>query len=56
MLKAAKFPISKEYIAELLECSIATVYRTISDLRDGYGAPIETNHETTNPNSIGKVI
>ena len=46
MLKSAKFPISKEYIAERLECSIATVYRTISDLRDGYGAPIETNQET----------
>jgi len=46
MLKAAKFPISKELIAERLECSMATVYRTISDLRDGYGAPIETNNET----------
>ncbi|HOP21335.1 MAG TPA: YafY family protein [Gammaproteobacteria bacterium] len=43
MLKAAKYPISKEYIAERLECSIATVYRTIGDLRDGYGAPIETD-------------
>ncbi len=43
MLKAARFPISKETIAERLECSIATVYRTISDLRDGYGAPIETD-------------
>jgi len=46
MLKAARFPISKETIAERLDCSIATVYRTISDLRDGYGAPIQTNTET----------
>ena len=46
MLKVARSPISKETIAERLECSIATVYRTISDLRDGYGAPIETNQET----------
>ncbi|MFK8013423.1 MAG: helix-turn-helix transcriptional regulator [Marinicellaceae bacterium] len=46
MLKVARAPISKETIAERLECSIATVYRTISDLRDGYGAPIHTNSET----------
>ena len=43
MLKAAKFPISMDTISERLECSVATVYRTISDLRDGYGAPIETD-------------
>ena len=46
MLRTARVPISKEKIAERLECSIATVYRTISDLRDGYGAPIETNNVT----------
>jgi len=46
MLKAATFPISKETISERLECSIATVYRTIGDLRDGYGAPIETDMQT----------
>lgn len=48
MLKAARFPISKETIAERLNCSIATVYRIISDLRDGYGAPIETDMATGN--------
>ena len=45
MLKAAKFPISMDTISERLECSVATVYRTISDLRDGYGAPIETDKD-----------
>jgi proteasome accessory factor C len=45
MLKASKFPISMSTISERLECSVATVYRTISDLRDGYGAPIETDIE-----------
>jgi predicted DNA-binding transcriptional regulator YafY len=46
ILKAAKYPISKETISERLDCSIATVYRIISDLRDGYGAPIETDNNT----------
>lgn len=45
MLKASKFPISMDTISERLECSVATVYRTISDLRDGYGAPIETDND-----------
>lgn len=45
MLKAAQFPISMDTISERLECSVATVYRTISDLRDGYGAPIETDKD-----------
>lgn len=45
MLKAAKFSISMDTISERLECSVATVYRTISDLRDGYGAPIVTDSE-----------
>ncbi|VAW37108.1 hypothetical protein MNBD_GAMMA01-1811 [hydrothermal vent metagenome] len=46
MLKAANYPISKELISERLECSIATVYRIIGDLRDGYGAPIATDTNT----------
>ncbi len=46
MLKAAKFSISKETVAERLDCSMATVYRIINDLRDGYGAPIETDNNT----------
>ncbi len=45
MLKAAQYPISMNTISERLECSVATVYRTISDLRDGYGAPIETDKD-----------
>lgn len=47
MLKAAKFPVSIDRIKERLECSTATVYRIIADLRDGYGAPIETNEQTS---------
>ena len=46
ILKAAKFPVNKESISERLDCSIATVYRIISDLRDGYGAPIGTDSNT----------
>ncbi len=47
MLKAAKYPISIETIKERLECSTATAYRIIADLRDGYGAPIETDDEAS---------
>ena len=54
MLKAARFPVSKETIAERLNCSIATVYRIISDLRDGYGAPIETDMATGNVYYLNK--
>jgi predicted DNA-binding transcriptional regulator YafY len=43
ILKAAKYPISIDMIKERLECSTATAYRMIADLRDGYGAPIETD-------------
>ncbi|HFC30779.1 MAG TPA: YafY family transcriptional regulator [Oceanospirillales bacterium] len=46
MLKAARVPISIENIKERLQCSTATVYRIIADLRDGYGAPIETDELT----------
>jgi predicted DNA-binding transcriptional regulator YafY len=46
MLKAARFPISRDAIEERLECSTATFYRLIGDLRDGYGAPIETDKQT----------
>jgi predicted DNA-binding transcriptional regulator YafY len=46
MLKSAKFPVSIEQVKERLECSTATVYRIIADLRDGYGAPIETHEES----------
>ncbi len=45
MLKAANYPISMDTISQRLECSVATIYRTISDLRDGYGAPIETDKD-----------
>ena len=47
MLKAAKYPISMDTISERLKCSVATVYRTISDLRDGYGAPIKSDNENS---------
>jgi len=43
MLKTARMPISIDRIKERLECSTATAYRMIADLRDGYGAPIETD-------------
>jgi predicted DNA-binding transcriptional regulator YafY len=46
MLKTARFPISRDSIEERLECSTATFYRLIGDLRDGYGAPIETDKQT----------
>ncbi len=46
MLKSARIPISIDTIKERLECSMATVYRIIADLRDGYGAPIETDEST----------
>ncbi len=46
ILKASKFPISRDLIEERLECSTATFYRLIGDLRDGYGAPIQTDKES----------
>ncbi len=46
MLKAARYPISIESIKQRLECSTATAYRMIADLRDGYGAPITTDEKT----------
>lgn len=45
LLKAARFPVSFEHLRDELACSRATLYRDIAFLRDGLGAPIETDTE-----------
>lgn len=41
ILDARRSPISEKSLEAHLDCSRATVFRVIADLRDGFGAPIE---------------
>lgn len=43
ILKSHRYPVSKTQLMEYLECSQATLYRIIAELRDAYAAPIENN-------------
>ena len=43
LLKASRYPVKFETLKDELSCSRATLYRDIAFLRDGLGAPIETD-------------
>ncbi len=47
ILSVARRPVSLKRLMDELECSRATVYRDIAFLRDGLGAPIESNAESS---------
>ena len=42
ILKSARYPVSLQKLMDDLQCSRATLYRDVAFLRDGLGAPIET--------------
>jgi len=46
ILNQRRTPISRQDLMERLECSQATLYRLIAELRDFLGAPIEQDPET----------
>lgn len=46
ILSQRRTPISRQDLMERLECSQATLYRLIAELRDFLGAPIEQDPET----------
>jgi predicted DNA-binding transcriptional regulator YafY len=46
ILNQRRTPISRQDLMERLECSQATLYRLISELRDFLGAPIEQDPDT----------
>jgi biotin operon repressor len=46
ILSHRRTPISRQDLMERLECSQATLYRLVSELRDFLGAPIEQDPET----------
>jgi predicted DNA-binding transcriptional regulator YafY len=46
ILSQRRTPISRQDLMERLECSQATLYRLINELRDFLGAPIEQDPET----------
>ncbi len=46
ILNQRRTPISRQDLMERLECSQATLYRLVGELRDFLGAPIEQNEET----------
>jgi len=48
ILKAARYPVSRQRLAEELECSESTVYRVRDALATHFGAPIESEPETGN--------
>jgi len=41
ILVTRRTPVAEKWLEERLNCSRATVFRVIADLRDGFGAPIE---------------
>lgn len=45
LLKASRYAVPFEKLKDDLQCSRATLYRDIAFLRDGLGAPIETDAE-----------
>jgi len=46
ILNQRRTPISRQELMERLECSQATLYRLVNELRDFLGAPIEQHPET----------
>ncbi len=46
ILKQRRTPISRQDLMERLECSQATLYRLVGELRDFLGAPIEQDADT----------
>lgn len=46
LLSTARYPVSRQRLMTELECSEATVYRVIADLRDGLGAPLCTDRDS----------
>src|SRR3990172_8075175 len=46
ILNQRRTPISRQDLMERLECSQATLYRLVSELRDFLGAPIEQDADT----------
>ena len=46
ILDQRRTPISRQDLMERLECSQATLYRLVGELRDFLGAPIEQNEDT----------
>ena len=46
ILNQRRTPISRQDLMERLECSQATLYRLVAELRDFLGAPIEQDSET----------
>ncbi len=45
ILSAARRPVSRQRLMEELDCSRATLYRTVAFLRDHLGAPLESDEE-----------
>lgn len=46
ILNQRRTPISRQHLMERLECSQATLYRLVGELRDFLGAPIEQDPDT----------
>ena len=46
LLKSARYPLSRERLADELQCSESTVYRVSDALRDRLGAPVEREEGT----------
>jgi predicted DNA-binding transcriptional regulator YafY len=46
ILSQRRTPISRQHLMERLECSQATLYRLVNELRDFLGAPIEQDPDT----------
>ncbi|GAB4200191.1 MAG: YafY family protein [Wenzhouxiangellaceae bacterium] len=46
ILSARRTPVSRQQLMEELECSQATLYRLINQLRDELGAPLEQDEES----------
>ncbi|WP_395374904.1 helix-turn-helix transcriptional regulator [Marinicella sp. W31] len=45
ILKNSRYPVSKNQLMERLECSQATLYRIVAELRDAYAAPLESTEQ-----------
>ena len=46
ILKSARYPVTLQKLMDELNCSRATLYRDVAFLRDGLGAPLETQAES----------
>ena len=45
ILKNSRYPVSKSQLMERLQCSQATLYRIVAELRDAYAAPLESTEQ-----------